>query len=389
MIYFADPSDCLANNVANMALGNGQGLMAPPVMVPASARSLASSGTCYLDTDRHAPYEPLQMMKAIHVENFGGPEVLQLKNNLIIPPLTKSQVLVRVKYAGVNPVETYIREGQYARLPDLPYIPGSDASGIVEKVGSDVHDLEVGQRVFVTGRNSGAYAEFIVTESICVFPLHSRLSFAQGAALGTPYFTAYRALIMGAKAQPGETVLIHGASGAVGNAAVQIARSMGVTVVGTAGTKDGMEVVLKCGAHHVFNHNHKSYEKKMVELLGGEGFDVIIEHLANINLGHDVQMLKNGARIMVVGCRGSVNINPRHLMLPEASIQGVALNNSTPAEYKQMGRAIVAGIEAGWVNPVINREYAMEEVQQVHYDIIHSKGAKGKLVLSVSKEEAA
>ena len=150
--------------------------------------------------------------------------------------------------------------------------------------------------------------------------------------------------------------MIHGASGAVGNAAVQIARSMGVTVVGTAGTKDGMEVVLKCGvsrtcqqlpfykfsfhfqAHHVFNHNHKSYEKKMVELLGGEGFDVIIEHLANINLGHDVQMLKNGARIMVVGCRGSVNINPRHLMLPEASIQGVALNNSTPAEYKQMGR---------------------------------------------------
>ena len=145
----------------------------------------------------------------------------------------------------------------------------------------------------------------------------------------------------------------------MGNAAVQIARSMGVTVVGTAGTKDGMEVVLKCGvsntrsdsllyesqsfffhvqAHHVFNHNHKSYEKKMVEMLGGEGFDVIIEHLANINLGHDVQMLKNGARIMVVGCRGSVNINPRHLMLPEASIQGVALNNSTPAEYKQMGR---------------------------------------------------
>ena len=129
---------------------------------------------------------------------------------------------------------------------------------------------------------------------------------------------------------------------------------MGVTVIGTAGTKDGMEVVLKCGAHHVFNHNHKSYEKKMVEMLGGEGFDVIIEHLgmkkhefkfflklivniifsflANINLGHDVQMLKPGARIMVVGCRGSVTINPRHLMLPEASIHGVALGNSTQGE---------------------------------------------------------
>ena len=104
MIYFADPSD-LANNVANMSLSTGQGLMTTPVMVPSAARSLASS--CYVGTEaRQTPYEPLQMMKAIHVENFGGPEVLQLKNNLIIPPLTKSQVLVRVKYAGVNPVET-------------------------------------------------------------------------------------------------------------------------------------------------------------------------------------------------------------------------------------------------------------------------------------------
>ena len=101
-----------------------------------------------------------------------------------------------------------------------------------------------------------------------------------------------------------------------------ISRAIGATVVGTAGTKDGMDVVTKCGAHHVFNHNHKSYEKKMVEHLG-TGFDVIIEHLANINLGHDLQMLKEGARVMVVGCRGSVNINPRHLMMPEASIRSV------------------------------------------------------------------
>merc|ERR1711899_95686 len=397
LAFIADPSN-------NMTLSSGFSSTAgtgltystppgpPPPATPQPVAALSTNATgpvaTGFDGNKNGQnYEPLKMMRAIHVENFGGPEVLQLKSNLIVPPLTKTQVLVSCKVAGVNPVETYIREGQYSRLPDLPYIPGSDAAGVIEKLGSDVQGLSVGQRVFVTGRNSGAYAEAIVTESIYVFPLHQRLSFAQGAALGVPYFTAYKALIMGAKAKPGETVLIHGASGAVGNAAVQIARSMGVTVVGTAGTKDGMEVVLRCGAHHVFNHNHKSYEKKMVEMLGGEGFDVIIEHLANINLGHDVQMLKNGARIMVVGCRGSVNINPRHLMLPEASIHGVALGNSTPEEYNEMGCAIVAGIEAGWVNPVINREYAMEEVQQVHYDIIHSKGAKGKLVLRVGKEQ--
>ena len=224
----------------------------------------------------------------------------------------------------------------------------------------------------------------MVTDATYVFPLHPRLSFAQGASLGVPFFTAYKALILRAETKPGETVLIHGASGAVGTAAVQIARALGAIVVGTAGTKDGMDVVTRCGAHHVFNHNHKSYEKKMVDHIGC--FDVIIEHLANINLGHDVQMLKERARVIVVGCRGGVSINPRHLMMPEASIRGVALAATTQGEWAQMGAAIVAGIESGWVNPVINKEYGMDEVQQVHYDIIHSKGAKGKLVLKVTEE---
>ncbi|XP_023330212.1 quinone oxidoreductase-like [Eurytemora carolleeae] len=326
-------------------------------------------------------------MKAVRVHRFGGPEVLSLEQHVPIPPLKENQVLVRVLFAGVNPVETYIREGQYSRLPELPYTPGSDAAGYVHQVGNAVTSLKVGDRVFVAGTssNTGSYAQFVVSDDTYVFPLHERLSFAQGASLGVPFFTAYKALILRAQTKPGEVVLIHGASGAVGTAAVQIARAMGTTVVGTAGTKEGMDVVSRCGAHHVFNHNHKSYEKKMVEHLG-TGFDVIIEHLANINLGHDLQMLKPSARVMVVGCRGAVNINPRHLMLPEASIRGVALGTSTPAEWSEMGAAIVAGIEAGWVNPVINQEYTMDEVQQVHHDIIHSKGAKGKLVIRVVDE---
>lgn len=328
-------------------------------------------------------------MRAVRVFQFGSPEVLQVKDNVSLPPLQNGEVLVRVIYSGVNPVETYIREGQYSHLPELPYTPGTDAAGYIEALGPDLiesHNLHVGQRVFVTGCNSGAYAEFVITDAVYVFPLHERLSLAQGAALGVPFFTAYKALLMGAKAKPGETVLIHGASGAVGTAAVQIARAHGVTVVGTAGTKDGMDVVTKCGAHHVFNHSHKSYEKKMVEHIGGEGFDVIVEHLANINLGHDLQMLKEGARIMVVGCRGAVDINPRYLMLLEASVKGVSLGISTPAQWREMGCAIVAGIEAGWVNPVINKVYSLDQVQNVHNDIIHSKGAKGKLVLKVADD---
>merc|ERR1712025_499410 len=281
-------------------------------------------------------------MRAVRVKKFGGPEVLEVDNSVSIPEIKDDQVLVRVVYAGVNPVETYIREGQYSRLPELPYTPGSDAAGYVHHVGSNVTNIKVGERVFVSGtnNNSGSYAEYIVSSSTYVFPLHPRLSFAQGASLGVPFFTAYKALILRAETKPGETVLIHGASGAVGTAAVQIARALGAIVVGTAGTKEGMDVVTKCGAHHVFNHNHKNYDKKIVEHLGS-GFDVIIEHLANINLGHDIQMLKEKARVMIVGCRGAVSINPRHLMLPEASIRGVSLGSTTPTEWSEMGAAIV------------------------------------------------
>lgn len=328
-------------------------------------------------------------MKAIRVQRFGGPEVLEVDSDVKVPEISDNQVLVRVMYAGVNPVETYIREGQYSKLPDLPYTPGSDAAGYVHQAGKSVTGLKVGDRVFVSGssnsNNSGSYAEFVVSDSTYVFPLHPRLSFAQGASLGVPFFTAYKALILRANTRPGETVLIHGASGAVGTAAVQIARALGAVVVGTAGTKEGMDVVTQCGAHHVFNHNHKHYEKKMVEHLGS-GFDVIIEHLANINLGHDLQMLKEGARVMIVGCRGAVSINPRHLMAPEASIQGVALGSTAPSQWAEMGAAIVAGIEAGWVAPVINKEYNLEQAALVHHDIIHSNGAKGKLVLKVGNE---
>jgi len=326
-------------------------------------------------------------MKAVRVHRFGGPEVLQVDTNVPVPEVGDDQVLIRVMFAGVNPVETYIREGQYSRLPDLPYTPGSDAAGYVQQLGRNVTTLKVGDRVFVSGTstNTGSYSQYVVSDSTYVFPLHPRLSFAQGASLGVPFFTAYKALILRAETKPGETVLIHGASGAVGTAAVQIARALGAIVVGTAGTKEGMDVVSKCGAHHVFNHNHKNYDKKMVEHLG-TGFDVIIEHLANINLGHDIQMLKEKARVMIVGCRGAVSINPRHLMLPEASIRGVSLGSTTPTEWSEMGAAIVAGIEAGWVSPVINKEYTMDQVAQVHHDIVHSKGAKGKLVLRVAED---
>jgi NADPH2:quinone reductase len=132
-------------------------------------------------------------MKAIRVSEFGGPEVLTVEE-VPDPKPDSNQVLVRVKAAGVNPVDTYIRAGVYARKPNLPYTPGTDAGGIVEAIGSGVKGLKAGDRVYTNGSITGVCAELALFEPSRVHPLPQKVSFAQGAALGVPYGTAYRAL---------------------------------------------------------------------------------------------------------------------------------------------------------------------------------------------------
>src|SRR5215510_6788617 len=154
-------------------------------------------------------------MKAIRVHEFGGLEVLHLEE-VPTPQPGSGLVLVRMHATGVNPVETYIRAGTYARLPALPYTPGNDAAGVVEEVGADASEFKTGDRVYTSGSVTGTYAEFALCKKEQVHPLPANVSFAQGAAIGTPYATAYRGLLQRATVKPGETVLVHGASGGVG-----------------------------------------------------------------------------------------------------------------------------------------------------------------------------
>ncbi|XP_046459159.1 quinone oxidoreductase-like isoform X2 [Daphnia pulex] len=324
-------------------------------------------------------------MKAVRVHSFGGPEVLKVESDVPIPIHSETQVLVRVGSAGVNPVDTYIRMGLFAQLPTLPYIPGRDGSGTIEKVGSQVETLKVGDRVFFSGA-SGSYAEYVACESHSVYHLPERLSFAQGAALGVPYFTAYRAIFLKGKARPGDRVLVHGASGAVGLAACQLAKAHGMTVCGTAGSESGLELVKKNGAHLVFNHKEKGYLEEAAKAVGGQGFDVIIENASDINLDKDLTVVAPNARIVVVGNRGSVEISPRYLMAEEASIIGCALFRSTPEEWVETAAAVVSGLDVGFLSPFVDKEYPMENVQDSHADVLsHEGGSRGKLVLTITK----
>ncbi|XP_051943926.1 quinone oxidoreductase [Hippocampus zosterae] len=324
-----------------------------------------------------------KVMRAIRVSQFGEPSVLKLCADVKVPQPGSGQVLIRVHACGVNPVETYIRAGTYARKPPLPYTPGTDVAGVVESIGDGVTAVKAGDRVFTTSTLSGGYAEFAVAADESVYKLPDSLDFSQGAAIGIPYFTAYRALVHKAHVKAGETVLVHGASGGVGLATCQLARMLGLRVMGTAGTQQGMELAAKNGAHLVFNHREEDYIGKIMDATEGQGVDVIVEMLSNINLNHDLQMLTFGGRVTIVGSRGSIEMNPRDTMAKESSIIGVSLFSATPAERKECAALLFAGMETGRLRPIVGEEYRLDQAAQAHRDIIQSRGATGKMVLTM------
>jgi NADPH2:quinone reductase len=322
-------------------------------------------------------------MKAIRVHEFGGPEVLRL-DEVPTPHPGPGEVLVRIHAAGVNPVETYIRAGTYARLPELPYTPGNDGAGVVEQVGSDASEFKAGDRVYTAGSLSGTYAELALCKKEQVHPLPGNVSFAQGAAIGTPYATAYRGLLQRANAKPGETVLVHGASGAVGTAAVQLARADGLRVFGTAGSDQGLSLAREQGAHEMFDHRAPGHFDKIMNATGGRGVDVIVELLANVNLGKDLTILAKGGRVVIIGSRGPVEIDPRDTMQRDADVRGMILPNTPPAELASIHAALVAGLTNGTLRPVIGKEFPLAEATQAHRAVMESR-AFGKIVLRTSE----
>src|SRR6266566_8040886 len=322
-------------------------------------------------------------MKAICVHEFGGVEVLRLEE-APMPQPGLGEVVVRMHAIGVNPVETYIRSGTYARLPELPYTPGNDGAGVVEQVGADVNEFKAGDRVYTAGSVTGAYAEFALCKKEQVHPLPANVSFAQGAAMGTPYATAYRGLFQRADAKPGETVLVHGASGGVGTAAVQLARARGLRVFGTAGSDQGRKLAREQGAHEVFDHRAPDQFEQIMKATDGRGVDVIVELLANVNLGKDLTILAKSGRVAIIGSRGRVEIDPRDTMQRDVDLRGMVLPNTPPEELASIHAALVAGLENGTLRPVIGKEFPLAEAAQAHRAVIEP-GAMGKIVLVPDK----
>jgi NADPH2:quinone reductase len=321
-------------------------------------------------------------MRAVVVREFGPPSVLRVEERA--DPLPgPGEALVRVRAVGVNPVETYVRRGQYARLPALPYVPGSDGAGTVEAVGPGFEGLGVGDRVYFhgtrDGRGQGAYAELAVCPAGGLWPLPEALRFSQGAALGIPYATAHRALVGRAGLRAGEIVLVHGASGGVGTAAVQVARGKGARVLGTAGSAEGLALVRAEGAE-AFDHGQAGYERQVLAATGERGVDVIVEMLANVNLDRDLGLLAPKGRVVVVGSRGRIEIDPRQTMARESAILGVMLWAATGEELLAIHADLGPGLASGALRPVVAEELPLGEAGRAHERVM-APGSRGKVVL--------
>jgi len=318
-------------------------------------------------------------MKAIRVDEFGGPENLRCQE-VEDPKPGLGQVVVRIRAVGVNPVDAYMRAGTYPRKPALPYTPGTDGAGVVEAVGEGARRFQVGDRVYTAGSLSGTYAELALCDEHSVFALPANASFAQGAAMHVPYATAYRGLFHRAQARPGEVVLVHGATGGVGTAAVQLARAAGLRVIGTAGTDRGKKLALAEGAHEVLDHKSPAHFDQALMLTGGRGFDVILELLANVNLARDLTILAPKGRVVVIGNRGTIEINPRDAMMRDGSILGMSLWNATPDDLFSIHSALIAGLENQTLRAVIGKEIPLADAARAHVAVMEP-GAYGKIVL--------
>lgn len=318
-------------------------------------------------------------MKAIVVREFGAPEVLKLEETVGLQP-NETQITVEIKAAGVNPVDTYVRAGNHATAPPPPFTPGKDGAGIVSEIGAKVTKFKTGDRVYLANSVSGTYAECALAEENQIHKLPDNISFEQGAGVAVPYATAFWGLFEKGEPETGETVLIHGASGGVGIAAIQHAKHFGLKIIGTASSDEGKKLIEEQGADLVFDHSAPDYLDEILEATGGRGADVILEMLANVNLNNDLNIVAKKGRIVVIGNRGEITINPRLIMNKDSAIRGFSLHNLTDAEMETIHVALYEGLAGGWLVPVVGKTFPLSQAAEAHRAVIEKK-AFGKIVL--------
>ena len=325
-------------------------------------------------------------MKAIRCNSYGPPSSLVLET---VPDLVpkENEVLVQVKACGINFPDTLIIQGLYQIRPELPFTPGSDVAGVVLAIGDGVHHLAAGDAVigFVS---YGGLAEQVILPAKACFPKPAPMDFPVAASFMMAYGTAYHALKDRGNLQAGETLLVLGASGGVGLAAVELGKRMGATVIAAASTDEKLELCREYGADHLLNYNEADLKSALKALTGRKGVDVIMDPVGGAYAEPAFRAMAWEGRYLVVGfAAGTIPSIPLNLpLLKGASLVGVFWGQfamTHPKENAQNTRELMTWYAEGKLSPHIDKIFALEEAPKAIETLLHRK-VKGKVVVQMN-----
>jgi NADPH2:quinone reductase len=324
-------------------------------------------------------------MKAVLCKAFGPAETLVLEE-IASPEAKKNEVLLQVHAAGVNFPDTLIIEGKYQFKPPFPFSPGGEAAGVITAVGEKVSHLKVGDRVMaLTGW--GSFAEEVAVPGYNVIPVPPSMDFASAAAFGMTYGTSMHALKQRANLQPGETLLVLGASGGVGLAAVEIGKAMGAKVIAAASSAEKLEVAKTAGADELINYSESSLKDEVKRLTGGQGADVIYDPVGGDLFDQAIRSIAWNGRLLVVGfASGRIPELPVNLaLLKGAAVVGVfwgAFAQRQPQDNAANFQQLFAWYGEGKVKPLVSQTFPLEQAAEA-INTLGQRKAVGKVVVQV------
>ena len=313
-------------------------------------------------------------MKAVYVEQTGPPEVLTY-GDLPTPRPGPNDVLIRVVATSLNRLDVFMREGSHGTRITPPEVLGRDIAGEVAEIGSQVQGFAAGDRVVASG--AGSYAEYALAPAERTFHLTETCSYDEAGALPTAGLTAYQMLVNRARVRPGETVLVMAASSGVSSFAIQIANAVGARVIATAGSDAKLSQAQQIGAEAVINHYTEDVADRVRELTGGEGVDVIIEHVGAAVWPACFRSLAVNGRLVTCGVTAGhrVDLHLGQVFTRALNIMGVG--RGSPADMRELLRLV----DLGRVRSIIHQRLPLQQAAAAH-TLLESSTFFGKVVLN-------
>jgi NADPH2:quinone reductase len=321
-------------------------------------------------------------MKAVVCRELGPPEKLRLEE-FASAPLLPGQVRVAIHAAGINFPDILMAAGEYQLKPELPFIPGMEAAGEVMEIDGAAKDVARGDRVIVKLRH-GAYADEAVVAPSQLTPLPSTFDYAEGATFLAAHGTAYHALVDRGQIRPGEVLLVHGAGGGVGLAAVELGKLLGATVIAAASSEEKLAVAQARGADHLVLYSREPFRDAVKRITDGRGADVVYDPVGGEVFEQSLRCIAWGARVLVIGFTGGIGLARSNLLLIKgASVLGVRAGEAArknPALGAARIKALTEWAETGKLRPNVSHRLPLEDYAQAMRLLIERK-AIGRVAL--------